>query len=118
MKDKSINLKRTESLLKELLPEALATLSDDRINAIAITDVDCKNGKYDAVVYFDASDYTQQEQKALVRLLTRASGALKSYILGATSWYKCPNFQFKVDSALEKTHSIDHLFKLIEKKGN
>ncbi len=47
---KSINLQRTESLLMELVPEALSTLSDSRINSLAVTGVDCKNGKYDAKV--------------------------------------------------------------------
>jgi ribosome-binding factor A len=117
MRDKSINLKRTESLLKELLPEAISTLSDERINSISITDVDCKNGKYDAIVYFDGSDYDNREKQVLVTLLNRASGSIKSYILGATSWYKCPNFKFKSDDSLEKTLSIDELFKQIEKKG-
>ena len=54
---KSINLQRTESLLMELIPEALSELSDSRINSLPITAVNCKNGKYDAIVYFDGSDY-------------------------------------------------------------
>jgi ribosome-binding factor A len=61
MKDKSINLQRTQSLLMELIPEALSELSDSRINSLAITEVDCKNGKYDARVYFDGSDYNNAE---------------------------------------------------------
>ncbi len=116
MREKTINLKKTESLLKELLPEAISTLNDDRINSISITDVDCKKGKYDAIVYFDGSDYTKEEQKILQTLLSRTSGVLKSYILNATSWYKCPNFKFKSDSSLTQTQNIDKLFKMIEKK--
>ena len=70
---KSINLQRTESLLMELIPEALATLNDPRINSIAITEVNCKNGKYDAIVYYDGTDYTKQEHKILNQLLNKAS---------------------------------------------
>ena len=40
---KSINLQRTESLLMELIPEALSNLDDNRINSLPITGVNCKN---------------------------------------------------------------------------
>ena len=49
---KSINLQRTESLLMELIPEALSNLVDTRINSLPITAVNCKNGKYDAIYHF------------------------------------------------------------------
>ena len=60
---KSINLQRTESLLMELIPEALSNLVDTRINSLPITAVNCKNGKYDAIVYFDGSDYEKDAIK-------------------------------------------------------
>ena len=47
---KSINLQRTESLLMELIPQALSQLSNSKINSLPITGVNCKNGKYDAIV--------------------------------------------------------------------
>lgn len=116
MKEKSINLQRTESLLMELVPEALSSLDDGLINSLAITEVDCKNGKYDAKVYFDGSDYDEKEIKLIQKSLRKANGAIKSYILGATSWYKCPNFEFIVDDMLEKKARLDELFAKIEKK--
>ena len=60
---KSINLQRTESLLLELIPEALSNLMDNRINSLPITAINCKNGKYDAIVYFDGSDFDKNEIK-------------------------------------------------------
>ena len=48
---KSIKIQKTESLLKELIPEALSNFEDSRINSLLITDVDCSKGKYDALVY-------------------------------------------------------------------
>ena len=112
---KSINLQRTESLLMELIPEALSTLSDSRISGIAVTEVNCKNGKYDAIVYYDGSDYTKQEQELLNGLLKKANGAIKTYCLNATGWYKCPNFRFKADDSLEKSNHIESLFSQIKK---
>jgi len=116
MKEKSINLQRTESLLKELIPEALGSLNDEFIKGLTITDVDCKNGKYDAKVYFDGSDFDNSEIKLIQKSLRKANGAIKSYILGSTSWYKCPNFEFIVDDMLEKRARLDELFAQIEKK--
>ncbi|MBS9782592.1 MAG: 30S ribosome-binding factor RbfA [Arcobacter sp.] len=112
---KSINLQRTESLLMELVPEALSTLSDSRINSLAITGVDCKNGKYDAKVYFDGSDYNKEEINQILALLKKANGRIKSYILASTGWYKCPNFRFINDTTLERSKKIEDLFAQISK---
>ena len=113
---KSVNLQRTESLLMELIPEALATLNDTRINSLPITAVNCKNGKYDAIVYYDGSDYKKTEHQAINKLLTKASGAIKSYCLNSTGWYKCPDFKFKADNGLEKSLNIESLFSQIKSK--
>jgi ribosome-binding factor A len=117
MKDKSINLQRTESLLMELIPEALGSLENPLIRGLCITEVDCKNGKYDAKVYFDGSDFDNAEVKEIKKALRKANGALKAHILQATSWYKCPNFEFLVDDMLEKKSRLDELFAQIEKKS-
>lgn len=115
MKEKSINLQRTQSLLKELIPEALAELSDFRINSLTITDVDCKNGKYDARVFFDASDLDNDELKVVSSLLNKASSRIRSYCLNATGWYKCPNFTFLKDKDLAKNARLEDLFAKIKK---
>ncbi|RXK04237.1 30S ribosome-binding factor RbfA [Halarcobacter bivalviorum] len=111
---KSINLQRTESLLMELIPEALSTLSDDRIRSLPITGVNCKNGKYDAIVYFDGSDFEDKEIAGVISALTKATGRIKSYVLSATGWYKCPNFKFVNDTSLESSKSIEDLFRQIQ----
>ena len=100
----------------ELIPEALATLKDARINTLAVTEVNCKNGKYDATVYYDGSDYTKEEHQVLNNLLNKASGQIKSYCLSATGWYKCPNFKFKADDKLEESMHLESLFEQIKKK--
>ena len=116
MNSKSINLQRTQSLLMELIPEALSSLSDSRIRSLTITDVDCKNGKYDAKVYYDGSDYDLAELKEMRASLRKSSGRVKSYILNATGWYKCPNFTYIKDEDLEKNKRLDSLFAQIKTK--
>jgi ribosome-binding factor A len=116
MQDKSINLQRTESLLVELIPEALSSFNDNRIKSLPITDVNCKNGKYNAVVYFDATDLNKEELKEVNKLLKKASGRIKSYCLASTGWYKCPDFNFVSDNSIEKSQRIEDLFEQIKTK--
>jgi len=120
MKGKSIKLQKTESLLKELIPEALSNLNDNRINSLVITDVDCSKGKYDARVYFDGSDYEKKEIEILKQLLNKANGKIKSYILSVTGWYKCPDFTFYNDEMIQKSKRIEDIFAKIaqSKKEN
>ncbi|MDD2698612.1 MAG: 30S ribosome-binding factor RbfA [Arcobacteraceae bacterium] len=115
MKDKSINLQRTESLLRELVPEALGDLNDNRINSLTITDVQCKNGKYDAKVYYDGNDLTPHERKEVQKALYSANSRIKSYILNSTGWYKCPDFTFENDTKLESVNKLEELFSKIRK---
>ena len=112
---KSVNLQRTESLLMELIPEALSNLDDNRINSLPITGVNCKNGKYDAIVYFDGSDYDKEEVKSIISALNKANGRIKTDVLASTGWYKCPNFKFELDTSLEKSKHIEDLFAKIKK---
>ncbi len=99
----------------ELIPQALSNLDDERINSLPITGVNCKNGKYDAIVYFDGSDFDKDEIKSIISLLNRANGRIKSDVLASTSWYKCPNFTFVNDTSLEKSKHIEDLFAQIRK---
>lgn len=112
---KSINLQRTESLLMELIPEALSHLDNSLINSLAITGVNCKKGKYDAIVYFDGSDFDKKEIKEVISSLQKANGRIKSDVLAATGWYKCPNFRFELDTSLENSKHIEDLFAIINK---
>jgi len=99
----------------ELIPQALSQLNDTRINSLAITGVNCKNGKYDAIVYFDGSDFNKEEIHSIIQVLNKANGRIKSDVLSSTSWYKCPNFKFEVDTTLEKSKHIEKLFSQIKK---
>ena len=115
MIEKSINIQRTESLLVELIPEALSKLNDNRISSLPITDVNCKNGKYNAIVYFDATDLNTKELDISLNLLHKASSRIKSYCLASTGWYKCPDFKFVPDSTIKQSKRLEDLFNKIKK---
>ena len=114
--DKSIKLLRTESVLRELLPEAIATLSDEKINTVSVVDVKCSRGKYDAVVYLDPTFLTDAEKRYIVSHLTKAGSYLQNYCKQAEGWYRAPDFRFKFDDSLMTQNKMDELFSKIEKE--
>ena len=115
MKEKSIKLQRTESILRELVPEALSTLNDEMLNGLCVIDVECTRGKYDATVYLDKMMFNKDEQKYIIEHLKKVNSHIKSYCMQSEGWFRCPNFKFKFDDKLEKQNHMDELFKKIEK---
>ncbi len=116
MKEKSIKIKRVESILKELIPEALSTLNDEMLKGLAVTDVDCSRGKYDAVVYIDKTFLDEEEQKYIQTHLKKVHRYIEDYCMQAEGWYRCPSMHFKFDDSLEKKNKMDELFSKIEKE--
>jgi len=110
MTPEEIKLKRTESVLKEILPEALATLGDPRINRLAVVDVVCSRGRYDARVYLDKADMSEAEQSEALRQLRRVQGHITSYVRDSEGWYRAPKFTFEFDDQLEKISRMEELF--------
>jgi len=116
MNQAEIKRKRTESVLKELIPEALGTLDDAKINTLGVTEVLCSRGRYDAKVFLDPEDRSQAEQEEALRRLRKVAGYLKTYVRESEGWFKAPNFTFEFDNELERINRIDDLFKKIEKE--
>lgn len=75
---KSLNILKAQSLLMELVPEALSQLSDERINSLNILEIDCKNGKYDATVYFDSGTIPKNDINDTIKQLKKANGFIRS----------------------------------------
>ena len=113
---KNIKKERTQSLLKELLPCALANLSDTRLNSLNVVDVKCSQGKYFAEVFLDASYLDAKEKKAIQSQLKKANGLIKEYCLEETGWYRCPDFKFIFDESLEAESRLDAIFHKLEKE--
>ncbi len=114
MTHEEIKRHRTESILKEIIPEALATLDDERIRGLSVTDVVCSKGRFDAKVYLDTSFLTQKEQNEALRQLRIVSGYIQNNCKQSEGWFKAPRFTFEFDHQLEKVSRIEDLFKQIE----
>ena len=111
-----IKRKRTESLLKELIPEALATLADERLHGVDIVDVHCSRGRSDAKVYLDPQLYAENEQRALIRQLDKARPLIEEYCMREQGWFRSPKLTFVFDDTLERSNAIEALFAKIAKE--
>ena len=116
MREEEIKRKRTEARLVELIPEALSTMNDSRINGLSVTEVVCSRGRYDAKVYLDKSYLNEKEQKEALKQLKVVSNYLSTYIRDSEGWFKSPKFTFEFDNQLERITHIEELFKKIAKR--
>ena len=116
MTPEEIKRKRTESVLKEIIPEALATLDDERINALSVTDVVCSRGRSDAKVYLDKSVLSEAEQREALRQLRIVSGYIQNHCKQSEGWFRAPRLSFEFDELLEKESRMEALFNQIAQR--
>lgn len=116
MTQEEIKRHRVESVLKEIIPEALATLDDERINALVVTDVVCSKGRSDAKVYLDKSFLSPKEQGEALRQLRTVAGYIQNHCKQSEGWFKAPRFTFEFDEQLEKVSRMEELFKQISRE--
>ena len=110
-----IKLKRTESILLELIPEALSQLNDSRLHSLDIIEVKCSRGRSDAKVYINPFDYTDEEKRLYLKQLKKASPIVEDFCLKDQGWYRCPKLTFEFDEQIERSKNIEELFKRIAK---
>ncbi len=115
MTEAQIKLKRTESVLSELIPEALGSMNDKRLHELDVIEVKCSRGKSDAKVYIDPSEFSEQQKRDYLKLLNKARPIIETYCLKDQGWFRCPKFTFEFDEHLKKAQNIEELFKKIAK---
>ncbi len=121
MNPAEIKRKRTESALKEILPEAFSMLDDEELQNIVVTEVVCSRGRYDSKVYLDKTGIDETKQNEILKKLRKVQGFLKNYVKESEGWYRSPNFKFEFDDHIDRVAKIDELFKQIstsKKKEN
>jgi len=116
MTPEEIKRKRADSILRELIPEALSQLGDERLRGLTVTEVVCSRGRSDADVYLDPTGIDETDQKAILRQLKKVSRGLEAYCMKAEGWFKSPKFHFKFDKELDRVRHMDELFAQIEKE--
>ena len=116
MTQEEIKRHRVESVLKEVIPEALATLDDERINSLLVTEVVCSKGRSDAKVYLDKSFLSESEQREALRQLRAVAGYVQNHCKQSEGWFKSPRLTFEFDEQLEKQKRMEELFSQISKQ--
>ena len=116
MTQEEIKRHRVESVLKEIIPEALGSLDDERINGLSVTDVVCSKGRSDAKVYLDKSFLNPKEQGEALKQLRTVAGYIQNHCKQSEGWFKAPRFTFEFDEQLEKQSRMEDLFRQISTK--
>jgi len=117
MTEAQIKIKRTESVLLELIPKALGQMNDKRLHELDILEVKCSRGKSDAKVYINPHQLKEQEKRDYLKLLRKARPIVETFVLKDQGWYRCPTFTFEFDEQLEKSKNIDDLFNKIANRN-
>jgi ribosome-binding factor A len=110
-----IKLKRTESILLQLIPEAIGSLNDNRLHSLDIIEVKCSRGKSDAKVFINPHSLTQEEKNTYLKLLSKARPIIEDHCLKDQGWYRCPKLTFEFDELFQQSQNLEELFKLIAK---
>jgi len=113
MTQEEIKRHRVESVLREIIPEALGTLDDERINGLSVTAVVCSKGRSDAKVYLDKSFLNDKEQREALKQLRVVSGYISNHCKQSEGWFKAPRFTFEFDEQPEYQSKMEDLFKQI-----
>jgi ribosome-binding factor A len=114
MTQEEIKRHRVESILREIIPEALSTLDDPEINSLAVTEVVCSKGRSDARVYMDTAFVNSEDEEHILRKLNAVSRYIQNHCKQSEGWFKAPYMVFEFDHQAEKIHKIEALFKKIE----
>jgi ribosome-binding factor A len=114
-----INIKkeRFESRLKEVIAEAISSMQDSTINTLAVVDVSVSKGKYDADIFIEGSDFSQEEKSKILNQLKKANRYISRFILASEDWFKVPKLHFKFDESLKSAKRLDELFEMIKSKS-
>ena len=118
MTEAQIKLKRTESILLELIPEALGSLNDKRLHELDIVEVKCSRGRSDVKVYINPNSFTEDEKRTYLKQLNKARPIVETFCLKDQGWFRCPKMTFEFDEQLKKSQNIEELFKKISKDSN
>ncbi|MEA1920888.1 MAG: 30S ribosome-binding factor RbfA [Campylobacterota bacterium] len=112
-----IKVKRTESILKELIPEALSGLNDARLREIDVIDVQCSKGRSDAKIFLDPHNYSEEERRTFLKQLKKARPIIEEHCSRDQGWFRSPIFTFVFDDHLEKSKTIEDLFAKISTRS-
>ncbi len=116
--EEKIKRERTESILKELIPEAISTLADERIIGIGVINVVCSKGRNDARVFLDSEAVLPEEKNTVLKQLSKARAIIEEYCASEQGWFRTPKLTFLFDETYQHERRIEELFKKAKEELN
>jgi len=107
---------RTESILVELIPEALSSLNDTRLHGLSVIKVVCAKGRDNCKVYLDPSFIYDDEKGLLLGQLRKAGRSIEGYCATEQGWFRSPKLTFNFDKSLQHELKMSKLFSQVEKE--
>lgn len=116
MKPAEIKLLRTQTLLKELIPEALSQMGNSKLHELSVTEVICSRGRSDAKVFIDPTGVELKDEASYLAMLSKARHSIEEYCKNDQGWFRCAYLTFEFDHQLEHNSKMEDLFSKIEKE--
>jgi len=102
---------RVNSLIKQVLAEAIEDLKDPRLGMVTITGVDTQKNLRSAVVYFDTLN--QEDVESALEGLKAAAPRLRHLLGNQVHLKYTPSLDFRHDSSVTGGEYIDELLRSI-----
>jgi ribosome-binding factor A len=109
MADKSIRVLRAESVLTELVGEAIGSLGNEMLNSLSVTKVESSRGLSDATVYIMDENFSDSEKQKILSGLKKSSSYIARYCTATDAISKMPKLTYRFDDSLEKERRLEEI---------
>jgi ribosome-binding factor A len=117
MSEKNIRTLRAESVLGELVSEAVGTLGNDELNGLTVVKVECSRGLSDATVYIVDDGFSESQKQRILSGLKKSSSYIARYCTSSDAMAKMPKLTYKFDDSLEREERLEKILGGIKKDG-
>ncbi len=109
MSQKSIRVLRAESILTELIGEAIGSLGNEELNGLSVVKVESSRGLSDAAVYILDEGFSDSDKKRILSGLKKSSSYIARYCTATDAISKMPKLAYKFDDSLEKERRLEEI---------
>lgn len=110
MPDKAVRLLRAQSILGELIGEAIASLGDERLSSLIVLHVECSRGLSDATVYLMDDGFDKDERQRRISALKKSSSYIARYCTSTDAIARMPKLSFAFDDSYAKDERLAKIF--------
>lgn len=109
MSDKSVKVLRAESVMTELIGEAIGTLGNETLNSLSVIKVESSRGLSDATVYIMDDGFAENEKQKIISGLKKSSSYIARYCTATDAMSKMPKLTYRFDDSLEKEKRLEEI---------